>query len=202
MQIDPFLSPCTKVKSKWIRELHIKPETLVEGIAWEATASGRRFPTAAQLNPRFDFRRSPRRLRGRLVGNARRRTKASSEPRVNCSGEAHRRAAPGRLRGEARSSLPRARPLRLRAPGHPTPRRPGREVLDLRPGAGRPGASAQRVLRETRSHFCVPDREVSALRWEAREARFLICVPAKGLSRFVCVRALQRVSVLCGGNGC
>ena len=27
-QIDPFLSPCTKVKSKWIKELHIKPETL------------------------------------------------------------------------------------------------------------------------------------------------------------------------------
>jgi hypothetical protein len=28
MKIDPFLSPCTKVKSKWIKELHIKPETL------------------------------------------------------------------------------------------------------------------------------------------------------------------------------
>jgi hypothetical protein len=28
MQIDPFLSPWTKVKSKWIKELHIKPETL------------------------------------------------------------------------------------------------------------------------------------------------------------------------------
>jgi hypothetical protein len=26
--IDPFLSPCTKVKSKWIKELHIKPETV------------------------------------------------------------------------------------------------------------------------------------------------------------------------------
>jgi hypothetical protein len=25
MRIDPFLSPCTKVKSKWIKELHIKP---------------------------------------------------------------------------------------------------------------------------------------------------------------------------------
>jgi hypothetical protein len=24
MQIDPFLSPCTKLKSKWIKELHIK----------------------------------------------------------------------------------------------------------------------------------------------------------------------------------
>jgi hypothetical protein len=26
--LDPFLSPCTKLKSKWIEELHIKPETL------------------------------------------------------------------------------------------------------------------------------------------------------------------------------
>jgi hypothetical protein len=28
MRIDPFLSPCTKLKSKWIKELHIKSETL------------------------------------------------------------------------------------------------------------------------------------------------------------------------------
>jgi hypothetical protein len=28
MQTDPFLSPCTKLKSKWIKDLHIKPETL------------------------------------------------------------------------------------------------------------------------------------------------------------------------------
>jgi hypothetical protein len=28
IRIDPFLSPCNKVKSKWIKELHIKPETL------------------------------------------------------------------------------------------------------------------------------------------------------------------------------
>ena len=27
-RIDPFLSPYTKVKSKWIKELYIKPETL------------------------------------------------------------------------------------------------------------------------------------------------------------------------------
>jgi hypothetical protein len=27
-KFDPFLSPCTKIKSKWIKELHIKPETL------------------------------------------------------------------------------------------------------------------------------------------------------------------------------
>jgi hypothetical protein len=28
MRIDPFLSPCTKLKSKWIKDLHINPETL------------------------------------------------------------------------------------------------------------------------------------------------------------------------------
>ena len=28
MQIDPFLLPCTKVKSKWIEDLNIKPGTL------------------------------------------------------------------------------------------------------------------------------------------------------------------------------
>jgi hypothetical protein len=26
--IGPFLSPCTKLKSKWIKELYIKPDTL------------------------------------------------------------------------------------------------------------------------------------------------------------------------------
>jgi hypothetical protein len=26
MPIDPFLSPCTKLKSKWIKDLHIKPD--------------------------------------------------------------------------------------------------------------------------------------------------------------------------------
>jgi hypothetical protein len=28
MQIDPFLSPCSKLKSKWIKDLHIKPDPL------------------------------------------------------------------------------------------------------------------------------------------------------------------------------
>jgi hypothetical protein len=28
MKIDPFLSPLTKLKFKWIKDLHIKPETL------------------------------------------------------------------------------------------------------------------------------------------------------------------------------
>ena len=28
MQIDPFLSPCTKLKSRWIKDLHIKLDSL------------------------------------------------------------------------------------------------------------------------------------------------------------------------------
>ena len=48
LQIDPFLSPCTKVKSKWIKDLHIKPETLklIEekvGKSLEVMGTGRKF---------------------------------------------------------------------------------------------------------------------------------------------------------------
>jgi hypothetical protein len=28
MQTDPFSSPCTKLKTKWIKDHHIKPDTL------------------------------------------------------------------------------------------------------------------------------------------------------------------------------
>ena len=28
MRIDPFLSPCTKLYCKWIKDLHVKPDTL------------------------------------------------------------------------------------------------------------------------------------------------------------------------------
>ena len=28
MKIDPYMSPCTKLKSKWIKDLNIKPDTL------------------------------------------------------------------------------------------------------------------------------------------------------------------------------
>ena len=28
MQINPFLFPCTNLKSKWIKDIHIKPDTL------------------------------------------------------------------------------------------------------------------------------------------------------------------------------
>jgi hypothetical protein len=30
MQINPFLSPCTKLKSKWIKKLHIKTHTSID----------------------------------------------------------------------------------------------------------------------------------------------------------------------------
>jgi hypothetical protein len=42
MQIDPFLSPCTKLKSKWIKELHIKPETLIGESGEESRRYGHR----------------------------------------------------------------------------------------------------------------------------------------------------------------
>jgi hypothetical protein len=37
MEIDPFLSPCTKPKYMWIKELHIKPERLklIEEKVWK-----------------------------------------------------------------------------------------------------------------------------------------------------------------------
>ena len=28
MKINPYLSPCTKLKSKWVKDLNIKPDTL------------------------------------------------------------------------------------------------------------------------------------------------------------------------------
>ena len=48
MRIDLFLSPCTKVKSKWIKELHIKPEKvkLIEekmGKSLEDIGTGEKF---------------------------------------------------------------------------------------------------------------------------------------------------------------
>ena len=46
---DPFLSHCTKVKYKWIKELHIKPETvkLIEekvGEILEDMGTGKKIP--------------------------------------------------------------------------------------------------------------------------------------------------------------
>jgi hypothetical protein len=38
MQIDPFSSPCTKLKSKWIKDLHIKLDTMkiIEEKVWKS----------------------------------------------------------------------------------------------------------------------------------------------------------------------
>jgi hypothetical protein len=48
MRVDPFLSPCTKIKSKWIKDLYIKRETLklIEekvGKSLEHMGTGERF---------------------------------------------------------------------------------------------------------------------------------------------------------------
>jgi hypothetical protein len=62
-QIYTFLSPCTKLKSKWIKELHIKPETLkvIEekvGKSLEDLGTGERFlsrtPIACVVRSRID----------------------------------------------------------------------------------------------------------------------------------------------------
>jgi hypothetical protein len=63
MRIDPFLSPFTKRKSKWIKELHIKPETLkfIEdkvGKSFEDMGTGEKFlnrtPMACAVRLRID----------------------------------------------------------------------------------------------------------------------------------------------------
>jgi hypothetical protein len=62
MQIDPFLSPFTKLKSKWIKDLHIKPETLnltgKVGKTLQYMGTGEIFlnrtPTAYALRSRID----------------------------------------------------------------------------------------------------------------------------------------------------
>ena len=63
MQIDPCLSPCTKLKSKWIKDLHIKPDTLklIEeklGKHLEHMGTGKNFlnktPMAYALRSRID----------------------------------------------------------------------------------------------------------------------------------------------------
>jgi phage-related protein len=63
MQIDPFLSPCTKLKSKWIKDLNIKPDTLklIEekvGKGFEHVATGEIFlnrtPLTYALRSRID----------------------------------------------------------------------------------------------------------------------------------------------------
>ena len=63
MQIHPFLFSCTKLKSKWIKDLHIKPDTLklIEkkvGKSLEQMGTGENFlnrtPIAYALRSRVD----------------------------------------------------------------------------------------------------------------------------------------------------
>jgi hypothetical protein len=63
MQIDPVLSPCTKLKSKWIKDPHIKPDklNLVEekvGKTLEYMGTGEKFlnrtPMPYALRSRID----------------------------------------------------------------------------------------------------------------------------------------------------
>jgi hypothetical protein len=63
MQIDPFLSPCTKLKSKWSNDLHIKSEPLklIEEKLWkslEHMGTGENFlnrtPMACDVRSRID----------------------------------------------------------------------------------------------------------------------------------------------------
>jgi len=65
MQIDLFLSPCTKLKFKWIKDLHIKPDRLklIEekvGKRLEQMGTGENFlnktPMAHALRSRIDKR--------------------------------------------------------------------------------------------------------------------------------------------------
>jgi len=65
VKIDPFLSPCTKLKSKWIKDLHIKPDVLklVEekvGKTLELMGTGKNFlnktPMAYVLRSRINKR--------------------------------------------------------------------------------------------------------------------------------------------------
>jgi hypothetical protein len=63
MKIDPYFSPCTKLKSKWIKILNIKPYTLnlideTVGKNLELVGIGRNFlnntPRAHALRSRID----------------------------------------------------------------------------------------------------------------------------------------------------
>ena len=63
MEIDPYLSPCTKLKSKWIKDLNLKPyilslieENMVKSIEFIGTGGNflNRTPMAHTLRSRID----------------------------------------------------------------------------------------------------------------------------------------------------
>jgi hypothetical protein len=64
MQINPFLSPFTKLKPKWVKDLHIKPYTLklIEKTVWQSLEHMdtreiflNRIPIAYALRARIDI---------------------------------------------------------------------------------------------------------------------------------------------------
>ena len=65
MKIDPYLSPCTNLKSKWVKDLNIKPDTLNQieekvGKSLELIGTGKIFlnrtPMAYPRRSRIDKR--------------------------------------------------------------------------------------------------------------------------------------------------
>ena len=65
MKIDPYLSPCTKLKTKWIKVLNLNSDTLnlikeKEGKSFELIGTGENFlnrtPMAHTLGSRIDKR--------------------------------------------------------------------------------------------------------------------------------------------------
>jgi hypothetical protein len=71
MKIDPYLSTCTKLKSKWVKDLNIKPDTLnlIEGKvgkSLELIGTGGNFlnrtPMAQTLRSRTDKTHETRKL--------------------------------------------------------------------------------------------------------------------------------------------
>ena len=57
MKIDPYLSPCTKLNSKWIKELNIKPDLLnlkEEKVGKSPELILNRTPMAYDLRSRID----------------------------------------------------------------------------------------------------------------------------------------------------
>jgi hypothetical protein len=63
LKLDPYLSPCTSINSKWIKDLNIRPKSLKlvqtrTGNTLEAIGIGEDFlnrtPTAQQLRERMD----------------------------------------------------------------------------------------------------------------------------------------------------
>jgi hypothetical protein len=65
MKIDPYLSPGTKLKSKWIKDIHIKPDTQ---LSWAQTPW--RVPRSPEDSPCCRLPSIPRILGSLVVGTS------------------------------------------------------------------------------------------------------------------------------------